>query len=631
MMDGIRKAGQSWLGKIVIGILFGFLILSFAVWGIGDIMRQGGKQVVAEIGPTEITVLQFRDAWQQELQQVSRRIRRTLTGDEARAFGLDKVVLDRLMTEATLNEEVKKYNLAISDVTIARAIQNDPNFRGSNGQFDRFVFQEAVRNAGYTEQGFIAAQRSAYLRQQITESVAGAIEPPQAMREAIHRYRSEQRTIDFIVLDKAQAGDVPAPTEDDLKKFYEANQASFRAPDFRAVNIVALTPESIANPSAIFDSEAKEFYDRNLNRFGQPERRQVEQIPFANADEAQNVVAALQAGQSFDDLITAKNLKPIDLGNVTKSDLVDAAVAEAAFALKEGATSGVVNSRFGPVLVRVKAVTAGVVKPFEEVSQAIKADLARIKARDAIQDWHDKIEDQRASARPLHEIAKDMTLTLESIAALDRQGRDATGQVVPLIDRDTLLKAIFASDVGVDNEPVATRDGGWIWFDVTGITPARDRTLDEVRPVLIEAWMLDEIANRLAKKAADYARDINAGKSLADIARDAGVEPRNATGLTRGTNDAPDLSQAALTQAFGTKIGAAASAIGATQTSRIVLKVTSASVPPFDPANDESKRLEEQMASALGEDMLLAYIANAQKSLGTQIYDANLRLALGNN
>ena len=631
MMDGIRKAGQSWLGKIVIGILFGFLILSFAVWGIGDIMRQGGKQVVAEIGPTEITVLQFRDAWQQELQQVSRRIRRTLTGDEARAFGLDKVVLDRLMTEATLNEEVKKYNLAISDVTIARAIQNDPNFRGSNGQFDRFVFQEAVRNAGYTEQGFIAAQRSAYLRQQITESVAGAIEPPQAMREAIHRYRSEQRAIDFIVLDKAQAGDVPAPTEDDLKKFYEANQASFRAPDFRAVNIVALTPENIANPSAIFDSEAKEFYDRNLNRFGQPERRQVEQIPFANADEAQNVVAALQAGQSFDDLITTKNLKPIDLGNVTKSDLVDAAVAEAAFALKEGATSGVVNSRFGPVLVRVKAVTAGVVKPFEEVSQAIKADLARIKARDAIQDWHDKIEDQRASARPLHEIAKDMTLTLESIAALDRQGRDATGQVVPLIDRDTLLKAIFASDVGVDNEPVATRDGGWIWFDVTGITPARDRTLDEVRPVLIEAWTLDEIANRLAKKAADYARDINAGKSLTDIARDAGVEPRNATGLTRGTNDAPDLSQAALTQAFGTKIGAAASAIGATQTSRIVLKVTSASVPPFDPANDESKRLEEQMASALGEDMLLAYIANVQKSLGTQIYDANLRLALGNN
>ena len=630
MMDGIRKAGQSWLGKIVVGILFGFLILSFAVWGIGDIMRQGGKQIVAEIGPTEITVLQFRDAWQQELQQVSRRIRRTLTADEARAFGLDKVVLDRLMTEATLNAEAKKLNLAISDTTIARAIQSDPNFRGTNGQFDRFVFQEAVRNAGFTEQGFIAAQRGAYLRQQITESIAGAAIAPTPMREAIHRYRAEERAIEFIVLDKAQAGDVPAPTEDDLKKFYDANQASFRAPDFRAVNIVALTPDTIANPSSIFDSEAKEFYDRNLNRFGQPERRQVEQLPFANADEAQNAVSVLQAGKSLDDFISEKNLKPIDLGNVTKADLIDPAVAEAAFALKEGETSAVVQSRFGPVLLRVKSVTAGVVKPFEEVAQAIKADLARVKARDAIQDLHDKIEDQRASARPLSDIAKDMTLTLESIAALDRQGRDATGQTVPLLDRDNLLKAIFASDVGVDNEPIATRDGGWIWFDVTGITPARDRTLDEVRPVLIEAWTLDEIASRLAKKAADLARDVNNGKSLADLARELGVEAQKADKLTRGMADAPSLSQAAISQAFGTKVGQATAALGASQTSRIVLKVNSANVPAFDPANEESKRLEDQMASALSEDMLLAYIANVQKSLGTKIYDANLRLALGN-
>jgi len=221
-------------------------------------------------------------------------------------------------------------------------------------------------------------------------------------------------------------------------------------------------------------------------------------------------------------------------------------------------------------------------------------------------------------------------LTLESIAALDRQGRDATGQTVPLLDRDNLLKAIFASDVGVDNEPIATRDGGWIWFDVTGITPARDRTLDEVRPVLIEAWTLDEIASRLAKKAADLARDVNNGKSLADLARELAVEAQKADKLTRGMADAPSLSQAAISQAFGTKVGQATAALGASQTSRIVLKVNSANVPAFDPANEESKRLEDQMASALSEDMLLAYIANVQKSLGTKIYDANLRLALGN-
>lgn len=631
MMDGIRKAGQSWLGKLVIGVLFSVLIVSFAVWGIGDIIRQGGKQLVAEVGSTEITTVQFRDAWQQELQQVSRRIRRTLTSEEARAFGLDKVVLDRMMTDAALNAEVKKYGLGISDETIARAIQADANFRGANGQFDRNAFQEAVRNAGYTEQGFVAAQRGAYLRQQLTESLAGAATAPLAMREALHRYRAEQRAIDFFVLEAAQAGDIPAPSEDELKKFYDANKTAFRAPDFRAVNIVALTPDSIAKPNEVWDADAKAYYDRNIARFGQPERRQLEQLPFASLADAEAAAAAIKGGKSLDDIATEKNLKPIDLGNVTKPDLIDPIVAEAAFALKEGETSGAVNSRFGPILLRVKAITAGVVRPFEEVAGAIKVELARTKARDAIQDLHDKIEDQRASAKPLAEIAREITLTLESVAAVDRQGRDASGAVVPLPDREALLKAIFASEIGADNEPIATRDGGWVWYDVTGITPARDRTLDEIKPMLTEAWKIDETAQRLAKKAADAAKAINAGKSVADVARENGVEARNAIGLTRGTQDSPDLSQAAVTQAFGTKIGEAAPALGKTQASRIVLKVTSAIVPNYDPNADEAKQLESQIKSALSEDMLVGYVANVQKSLGTKIFDNNLRLALGNN
>ena len=68
MMQGIRKAGQSWLGKIVVAVLFSFLILSFAVWGIGDMLRGATRQTVASVGSTEISAVAFRDAYQQELQ-----------------------------------------------------------------------------------------------------------------------------------------------------------------------------------------------------------------------------------------------------------------------------------------------------------------------------------------------------------------------------------------------------------------------------------------------------------------------------------------------------------------------------------------------------------------------------------
>ena len=94
MMNGMRKAGQSWLGRIVVAILFGFLILSFAIWGIGDMLRNVGHVNVAKVGSTRDQPVQaYRDAYQAELQTLSRRVRRPITNDEARALGLDRQVL----------------------------------------------------------------------------------------------------------------------------------------------------------------------------------------------------------------------------------------------------------------------------------------------------------------------------------------------------------------------------------------------------------------------------------------------------------------------------------------------------------------------------------------------------------
>ena len=88
MMNGMRKAGQSVLGKIVIAVLFGFLILSFAIWGISDAIRNIGHVAVATVGSKEITPIAYRDAYQAELQNLSRRARRPVTNEEARAYGL---------------------------------------------------------------------------------------------------------------------------------------------------------------------------------------------------------------------------------------------------------------------------------------------------------------------------------------------------------------------------------------------------------------------------------------------------------------------------------------------------------------------------------------------------------------
>ena len=75
MMQGMRKAGQSFLGKLVITVMFGFLIFSFAIWGIGDIFQGYGRNVVARVGKTEIGLEQMRNTYQNDVQQLTRQQR----------------------------------------------------------------------------------------------------------------------------------------------------------------------------------------------------------------------------------------------------------------------------------------------------------------------------------------------------------------------------------------------------------------------------------------------------------------------------------------------------------------------------------------------------------------------------
>src|SRR6516165_8361280 len=151
MLRGLRKASSNWLGKAVMAAVVGFLVISFAIWGIGDIFRGFGRSTVAKIGHTEITIEQFRTLYNDRLQQYSRQIGRPISADQARATGLDRAAIRQIFSEILLDERVHALGLALSDAEVAKQITNDPGFRGPNGQFDRFRFEQIIRNAGYTE------------------------------------------------------------------------------------------------------------------------------------------------------------------------------------------------------------------------------------------------------------------------------------------------------------------------------------------------------------------------------------------------------------------------------------------------------------------------------------------------
>src|ERR1700709_1495076 len=115
MLRGMRKASSNWLGKIIMATVMGVLIISFGVWGIADIFRGFGQSTLAKVGHTEISANEFRQLYTDRLQQLGRQFSRPLTMDQARAFGLDRQVLQQTIAEAALDEEARRLGLAQSD------------------------------------------------------------------------------------------------------------------------------------------------------------------------------------------------------------------------------------------------------------------------------------------------------------------------------------------------------------------------------------------------------------------------------------------------------------------------------------------------------------------------------------
>jgi len=630
MLRGIRQASSNWLGRIVMAVVLGAIAISFAIWGVNDVFRGFGRSTVAKIGSHEITVEQFRQIYTDKVQQLGRELGRPITPEQAKQFRLDQLTLDQVVSESALDQRARQLRLNVSDAEVARQIMADPVFKGANGQFERARFDSLLRSNGYTEPRFANERRTIIMRREVASTVGGDVEPPKALGEAYNRFINEQRAADFVVLTRDKAGDIAPPAADVLAKYFEENKFQFRAPEYRAIALMAVMPADLAKPDDVSEADAKRYYELNQSRFGTAERRQLEQIVFPSAEEAQAAAGKIGETLSFEALAKERGLEPkdIDLGLLTKSGIIDRNIAEAAFALKEGEVSQPIKGTFGTVLIKLVKIDAEQVKKFEEVAGEIRQTLATDRGRNDINTLHDKIEDERGGGARLAEIAPKLNLKALTIEAVDRQGLDPDGKPVTLPTGVDLLGAAFGSDVGVDNEPLQLPGGGYLWFDVTGVKPSRDRALDEVRAKVEERWKDAEVAKRLQAKANEMVEKVKSGTSFADAAAADGVSVQTTFGLKRAGNRATALSPAAINAVFATPKDGVGSAEGTSPTERIVFHVTDITVPEFDASSGESKRIAEQLRRSLNEDMLTQYVQRLRTDIGATVNLQAMRQAV---
>ena len=630
MLRGIRKASENWLGRILMAVVLSVLAGSFAVWGINDIFHGYSSTYLAKIGDTEIQQDQFSQAYNERLQQLGQQLGRPVPPEQAAALGIDRQVLAQLVAQAGLDQLAQRMRIGIPMSDIVQQVLADPHFQTPTGQFDRAQFEGFLQSIGFTEQRYFEELRRTIPRREITDAVSGGISVPKIYLDAVNQFQNQQRSIQYVALGPEQAGDIPQPTSEELTKYFNDRKILFRAPEYRKVVTVVLTPAELAKSITVSDADAKKRYDDNLKQYQTPERRHIEQIVFPSMTEAQAASARLKSGIKFDALAAERGLKAtdIDLGTVAKSGIIDPTVADAAFALKPGEVSAPVQGKFGVVIVTVLSVDPAETKPFSVVEPFIKTDIALERAKSKVNELHDKMEDARAGGATLEEAAK--TLGLHAVTLdIDRSGRDPSGKFVAAIPAATnVISGAFSNDVGVDTYPVDA-DGGYVWYEVDAVTPARDRTLDEVKTEVAQRWHDDQVAARVKAKAADLLGKLKSGNPFDAVAKADNVQVQTASDLKRGpvNNGIPAKVVDAV---FHTANGAFGSSEGDKPTQWTVFRVSDVKTPPLDPNSADGKKLVQLLQQAMSDDVFTQYIGWLEDNLGTTINQATLAQAVGN-
>jgi peptidyl-prolyl cis-trans isomerase D len=628
----MRKASSNWLGKIIMATVMGVLIISFGVWGIADIFKGFGQSTLAKIGRTEISTEQFRQLYTERLQQIGRQYGRPLTMDQARAFGLDRQVLQQVIAEAALDDNARQLGLGQSDAQTMRMIYSDPNFKGVSGAFDPARFQATIRQVGYTEQRYIADQRRVSLRRQIANTITAGLEPPKTLIDALVRFQSEQRTVEYVKLDAAQAGAIDPPSPEALAGYFDDHKTQFRAPEYRKISFVMITPDEIGKWATVSDEDAQKIFAERREKLSTPERRQVSQMVFPNIEEASAARGRITSGLSFDDLAKERGLSPsdVDLGTITKSAIIDPAIADAAFSLAPNDVSQPVQGRFGTALVKVGKIEPGTQATYESIAPTLKREIGAERARAQVASLHDKMEDERGGGASVVEAAQKLGLTSVTIDAVDRSGRAPNGQPASGIPQGlNVVTQAFSSDVGVDNDPIQF-GGGYVWFDVLGITPSRERGIDEVKDQVEARWRDDQITSRLRAKATEMVQKLNQGGKLADEAASLGLKVDTAAAFKRDAT-VPGVPTSVIEAAFRTPKDVAAQASGAGGGDWIVFRVTDVSVPPADLASDDIKKLKETLLRGLSDEQVGEYVTRLEREIGTSINQSALAQVTGAN
>ncbi len=524
MLQRMRDMSKSWIFKSLMVLL----IVSFGIWGVGDMFRGNPLQkTVAKVGEKKISVQELEQQFRLDLPDARQSMGEELNEAQARQMGVIDRSLKILIEYALFDQESRRLGLNVSEKVILDRIASYPQFRDKDGNFNAHLWRQALGKNNLSESLFLDSERRDTARKLVLGAMKNVIKLPDAMLDNLYRAYGSKRILEIVTLRNDSIRNVPKPGDAALKQYYEERaSAMFMAPEYRALTIIVLNASDIAKDIGINDEDLKNAYEARAAEFALPEQRDLVQVVVDDESKAKAIADAAQANNNLSAAAKANGANVIALDRMNENSTLPE-LFTTIFAMEEGQVSDPVKSGMGWHVLQLKKVHPSSQPPFDEVKARLLETLKSEQSADTLTRAINKLDDDLAGGKSLEDIADAMSLRLIKIPALDGNALTPEGKEPnELPAREDVVKNAFSQEAGDSSAIIDDGKGHYIVVRTDNVTPSQLRPFESVKDKVLAAWEAEQKAQEAARAAEKIAQSMREGKNATSLAAQPGVEVR---------------------------------------------------------------------------------------------------------
>jgi peptidyl-prolyl cis-trans isomerase D len=460
MFDFVRKHT-----KVMMFLMFLLIIPAFVLVGVdGFTSLNDGGATVAKVAGHSITQGEWDNAHKNEVD----RLRASMPNLDAKMLESPEaryVTLERLVRERVLSEAVKSAHLNTSDARLARELQQNPTIAGlrkADGTLDIERYRQLAASQGLTPEGFESRVRTDLSVRQVESAIVDTAFSPATLADISLNAFFEKRDVQIVTFSPTDFAGKVNPTDAELEAYYQANQVLFQAPESASVEYLVLDIEAVKKTLTISEADVKSYYDQNVARLSGSEERRASHI-LINAPKGMPEAEREKAKQRASGLLDQVRKAPDTFAETARKNSQDSGSAvnggdldffargamvkpfeDAAFAMKKGDISEVIESDFGFHIIRLTDIKTPKQRSFEELRAGLEAELkaqqAQRKFAEVAEVFTNGVYEQSDSLKPM---AEKLKLDLKSAANLQRV---ASPSVAGVLANPKFLTALFSAD-----------------------------------------------------------------------------------------------------------------------------------------------------------------------------------------